>query len=340
LTTLDQRRALALRIAKTIQRDPASIVASLRARLDTTATTAFDFNRRQPRDYHGRWTDKPGGSGGGLGKFIKKAVGKFSPSEQEEYDKLETKLRTTGHLRGKDAERHSALRKKLHGSPSPSEDDGPTRADNETRHRELLSKLKSDEGLSGSEMKELQGLDVLSLYDMSKADWKKLGTDDKARIYEALGDPTHGDDDEIEDLWRKVTDFEASDSGSKPSPKQSDVDEFMRLENKLDNSYLTDAENARHDELRRKIEGPQRARERELDDIAENRGYVTDEEVNYLNQLTDSEFANEADEFFLHGMTRDAWKSLSEAKKAVVYKNLETIDDEDLWRKFTDFEGS
>jgi hypothetical protein len=61
---------------------------------------------------------------------------------------------------------------------------------------------------------------------------------------------------------------------------------------------------------------------------------------NYLNQLTDAEFANEADEFFLHGMTRDEWSSLSEAKKAVVYKQLENIDDEDLWRKFTDFEGS
>lgn len=284
MTTLDQRRALALRIAKTIQRDPASIVASLRARLDTTA---FDFNERQPRDDHGRWTDKPGS---GLGKLIKKAVSRFSPSEQEEYDKLESKLGKTGHLRGKEAERHNALRKKLHGSPSPSydtEDEGPTHADNVARQHQLERQFESDEGLSSAEHDELKGLQSLAK--------------------------------------------DASDS---------DIAEFKRLENKLDNSYLTDAENARHNELRRKIEGPQRARERELDDIAENRGYVTDEEANYLNQLTDSEFANEADEFFLHGMTRDEWKSLSKAKKAVVYKNLETIDDEDLWRKFTDFEGS
>jgi hypothetical protein len=53
LTTLDQRRALALRIAKTIGRDPASIVASLRSRLDTS----FKFNPRQRRDDQGRWTD-------------------------------------------------------------------------------------------------------------------------------------------------------------------------------------------------------------------------------------------------------------------------------------------
>jgi hypothetical protein len=53
LTTLDQRRALALRIAKTIGRDPASVVAALRSRLDTS----FKFNPRQRRDDHGRWTD-------------------------------------------------------------------------------------------------------------------------------------------------------------------------------------------------------------------------------------------------------------------------------------------
>jgi hypothetical protein len=222
LTTLDQRRALALRIAKTIQRDPASIVASLRARLDTTA---FDFNKRQPRDDHGRWTDKPGS---GLGKLIKKAVSRFSPSDQEEYDKLESKLGKTGHLRGKEAERHNALRKKLHGSPSPSydtEDEGPTHADNVARQHQLERQFESDEGLSSAEHDELKGLQSLAK--------------------------------------------DASDS---------DIAEFKRLENKLDNSYLTDAENARHNELRRKIEGPQRARERELDDIAENRGFITEDE--------------------------------------------------------------
>jgi hypothetical protein len=282
LTTLDQRRALALRIAKTIQRDPASIVASLRARLDT-----FKYDPGQDRDSHGRWTDEPGG---GLGKLIKKAVSKFSPSDQEEYDKLEKKLGTTGHLRGKEAERHNALRKKIHGSPSPSydtEDEGPTRGDNEARHRELLSRLEGDEGLSGEEMNELKSLDILSLDHMTKSDWAKLDTGDKARIYEALGDPSRSGDDEIEDLWRKVTEFDApAESHFKPGmpskhvdelerqerealhpPKnkpfdagltkqeKADIAEYLRLERKLEESFLTDAENIRHNELRRKVEG-------------------------------------------------------------------------------------
>jgi len=305
LTTLDQRRALALRIAKTIQRDPASIVASLRSRLDT-----FKYDEHQKRDDHGRWTDehgvsrkiselsadtlrtvgklagakmgekvpknnrgerilktndgklqdlvddglKPGdkyietsgphhaerktytgdgSGGGGLGKFIKKAIGK--QSEQEEYDKLENKLATTGHLRGKEAERHGALRKKLHGESPVSHDefdDGPTRADNEARQRQLERQFEGDEGLSGAEHDELKGLQSLA---------------------------------------KDVSD--------------SDVAEFKRLDDKLDNSYLTETESARHDELRRKVQGHAAGRRAELDSIAENRGYLTEAENNEYNAL-------------------------------------------------------
>lgn len=49
MTTLEQRRALALRIAKTVGRDPASLVAALRSRL------AFHGHHNQ--ESHGNWAD-------------------------------------------------------------------------------------------------------------------------------------------------------------------------------------------------------------------------------------------------------------------------------------------
>jgi hypothetical protein len=83
LTTLDQRRALALRIAKTIGRDPASVVAALRSRLDTS----FKFNPHQKRDSHGRWTEGgpsvpnmpsgPNFGGGGHEGEVKPRAGTF-----------------------------------------------------------------------------------------------------------------------------------------------------------------------------------------------------------------------------------------------------------------------
>lgn len=117
MTTTDQRRALALRIAKTIQRDPASIVASLRARLGTS----FRFNRSQKRDDHGRWTDggpsvpnMPNGpsygGGGSSGEyddediFIEEPKGPphFKPGMPSKHvDELDRQAREALHPKGK-----------------------------------------------------------------------------------------------------------------------------------------------------------------------------------------------------------------------------------------------
>lgn len=262
MTTLDQRRALALRIAKTIQRDPASIVASLRARLDETA---FDFRKGQPRDYHGRWTDKPGGGGG----FIKKIAGKFAPSEQEEFDKLEKKLKTTGHLQGKEATRHNALRDKIHGKSPVSHDegdDGPTHADNLARERELQRRLEGDEGLSGKEAEELASLQRLNSGQFDEGD-------DYDNPYDGMEDfvPSktpfyeQGKSKTMEKLEREEESVlhsnkpynRETDSGL-TKQELADIDEYTRLMQKLEESYLTDAEADRYDELRLKIdhEGP------------------------------------------------------------------------------------
>lgn len=90
MTTLDQRRALALRIAKTIGRDPASIVAALRSRLDS-----YKFNPREKRDTHGRWSkggpslpdlpDLPKGKGSGSHYAENRAINDrgMTPSTEE-----------------------------------------------------------------------------------------------------------------------------------------------------------------------------------------------------------------------------------------------------------------
>jgi hypothetical protein len=195
LTTLDQRRALALRIAKTIGRDPASIVAALRSRLDTS----FKFNPRQRRDDHGRWSDGGpsvpnmpsgpnfGGGGhdyvkGGKQQTIRYKVGNGSEKSitgrviRERPDSISVVKRgrpdsATEIIQKKHIIHEGEVKPRAgtfignvpetHKNARPQGDgiDGPTRADNTRRMHELQDKLEGDEGLSNAEARELKSLE-------------------------------------------------------------------------------------------------------------------------------------------------------------------------------------
>jgi hypothetical protein len=198
LTTLDQRRALALRIAKTIGRDPASIVAALRSRLDTS----FKFNPRQRRDDHGRWSDggpsvpnMPSGPnfGGGGHDYVK--GGKQQTIRYKVGDGPEKSI--TGRVirerpdsisvvrRGRPDSATEIIQKKhiihegevkpragtfignvpeTHKNARPQGDggEGPTRTDNERRRRELQDMLEGDQGLTDAQARELKDLNQLA----------------------------------------------------------------------------------------------------------------------------------------------------------------------------------